>query len=485
MSAVALVLVQVVTLLQTLVLARLLSPSEVGLFAAGTVLATFLATFAEGALTQALIQRPDGEPGWDGLDDVADTVFWATLAGGLAMSLLTLAAAPLIALVFGNVVAGTIAAVSAGAIMLHSLTSVPDALMQRRFDFRRRLIIDPVTALTFAVVSVVFAAMGYGVWSLVLGSYAQVTVWVVLSWVLAGWRPGRGRPSLRLWRQLARFGFPLMLASIVERLRDVVELTVIGRALDTAALGFYRYGRRIATLPGSIVIQAGAFVLFPAFARIADDPARLKQAFLRALTWIWLAALPVAGVLIAVGESLAVLLLGEPWRGAGVAVVAMAGVGLGQALSAVSVEVLKGTGRSERINWMTATGLLAGLGLVLLLVVPFGLFGVGLAVSGTALVVGLVGLSSIREVVGVSWLELLRLLLPPAAAAVVATTVVAVAEHVLLRADAWPVALGLAIIAGEVVLIGVVYIGLLSLVAPEPAGQLLAAIRQPLPKRTR
>jgi PST family polysaccharide transporter len=484
MSAVALVLVQVITLLQTLVLARLLSPREVGLFAAGTVLATFLMTFAEGALTQALIQRPDGAPGRDGLDDVADTVFWATLAGGLAMSLLTLAAAPLIALLFGHVVAGTIAAVTAGAMVLHSLTSVPDALMQRRFDFRRRLVIDPLTALTFAVVSVVFAGVGYGVWSLVIGSYAQMTVWVVLSWGLAGWRPGRGRPSLRLWRQLARFGFPLLVASVAERLRDVVELTVVGRALDTASLGFYRYGRRIAMLPGSIVIQAGAFVLFPAFARIADDPVRLKQAFLRALTWIWLAALPVAGVLVAVGEQLAVLLLGEPWRGAGVAVTAMAGVGLGQALSAVSVEVLKGTGRSERINWMTASGLLAGLGLVLLLV-PFGLFGVGLAVSGTAVVVGLVGLSSIRDVVGVTGLGLLRLLLPPAAAAVVATTVVAIAEHVLLRADVWPVGLGLVIITGEVIVLGVAYIGLLALVAPEPAGRLLAAVRQQLAERMR
>jgi O-antigen/teichoic acid export membrane protein len=479
MSAAALVLVQVITLAQTLVLARLLSPAEVGVFAAGTVLATFLMVFAEGALTQALIQRADGEAGRDGLNDVADTVFWATLAGGFLMSLGTLAAAPLITVVFSDAVAGTIAAVTAGAMVLHSLTSVPDALMQRRFDFRRRLVIDPLTALTFAVVSVVFAVLGYGVWSLVLGSYVQMTVWVLLSWAFAGWRPGRGRPSVRLWRELARFGFPLLLAAIADRARDMGELTVVGRSLDTAALGFYRYGRRIAMLPGSLVVQAGAFVLFPAFARIADDPGRLKQAFMRALTWIWLAALPAAGILVAAGEPLAVLLLGEQWRGAGVALTAMAGLGLGQALSAVTVEVLKGAGRSARINWMTGIGLVAGLGLLLVLV-PYGLFGVGLAISGASLVVGAVGLWSVRGVVQVSGAEMLRQLVPPAAAAVVVVAPVAVLERVLVRADQWPVAVGLALVAGETVLIGLGYLSLLPLAAPESARQMLTVARRVL-----
>ena len=55
---------------------------------------------------------------------------------------------------------------TAGALVLHSLTNVPDALMQRRFDFRRRLIIDPAMTLAFAVVAVGAAAAGLGVWAL-------------------------------------------------------------------------------------------------------------------------------------------------------------------------------------------------------------------------------------------------------------------------------------------------------------------------------
>ena len=61
---------------------------------------------------------------------------------GVGMSLLALAASPVVAAVFRSPQAGEIAAVTAGMLALHGLTNVPDGLMQRRFNFRRRLIVD-------------------------------------------------------------------------------------------------------------------------------------------------------------------------------------------------------------------------------------------------------------------------------------------------------------------------------------------------------
>ena len=185
-----------------------------------------------------------------------------------------------------------------------------------------------------------------------------------------------------MWRELARYGFPLLLGSAAERIRDVLEALLVGRILGVATLGLYRYGKRLAQLPGMAVLQVGAFVLFPAFARIAGDRDRVASAFTRALQWLWVVALPVTGLLIALGEPLAVALLGEQWRAAGVGLVAMAGIGLGQVLSAVSAEALKGVGRPERLNRDDVVSLVCGVGLVLLLI-PFGLIGVGIAMSVT------------------------------------------------------------------------------------------------------
>ncbi len=140
LSALALGLVQVVSFVQTLILARILDPEQIGLYAAGTVLMGFLLGFSEGGLRGALIQR-EGD-----VEDAADTVFWVTFVSGLGLALLSLATAPLVGMVFKSDVAGTIAAVSSGgAVVLHALTNVPDGLMQRRFNFKRRLIVDPPT----------------------------------------------------------------------------------------------------------------------------------------------------------------------------------------------------------------------------------------------------------------------------------------------------------------------------------------------------
>jgi len=470
LSAVALVIVQTVSFLQTLVIARLLSPAEIGIFAAGTVLTSFLITFSEGGLRHALIQH-DGD-----VEEVANTVFWATIVTGALMSALMLAASPFVAMVFDSETAGLIAAITSGTLLLHAFTNVPDSLMQRRFDFRRRLIVDPGVAISFAVTSVVLCSSGYGVWGLVIATYASHVVWIASTWGLARWRPGGARPSYRLWRRLARFALPMVLDGFVERIREVIETVVVGRGLSESALGQYRYGRRMAMLPGVAIVQICSYVLFPAFSRIAGEADRLRSAFLRALGWIWFASVPVAFLLVALGEPMVVVLLGERWREAGVLLVAMAGYGLGEAMNSVSAEAMKGAGRSDRLNWMTLTGFVAGIGLLLLLL-PLGLAGVGLAVTLTSVLVGGTGLSLARSVVGVSIRDLMRELVPPVLCALAALAVVGSLEHRLVHSDERPIPAALGLLAAESVAFALVYLASIRMVAPDRIGILRSGLR--------
>ena len=474
-SGAALVVVQTISFLQVLVLARLLTPAEVGVFAAGTVLTLFLATFAEGALTQALMQRPEEDHA-----DAADTVFRATLATGVLLALITLALSPVVAMVVGDPVAGQVAAVTSGALVLHAFTNVPDALMQRRFDFRRRLIIDPAVTLAFAVVAVPLAAAGFGVWSLVVATYVQMVVWVTASWCLGSWRPGRGSASVRMWRELARYGFPLLLGSAAERVREAAEVLLVGRYIDTAALGFYRYGKRLALLPGVAVIQVGAFVLFPAFARIAGDPPRLAAAFLRASRWIMVLAVPVSAVLVVLGEPLAVVLLGERWREAGVALTAMAGIGVGQALTAVAAEALKGVGRTERLNAMTAVGVVLGVGLVVAML-PLGLVGVGLAMSVTAIAIGFAGVWQVSRTLEVRAREVLGDVLRPLVAVVPGALLATALNAYVLHAEGLPPGLDALALLAAVVAFTVCYLVLLRVVHPAVGRPIFATIKRFLP----
>jgi O-antigen/teichoic acid export membrane protein len=470
-SAAILVFTQVVSFVQTLVLARLLAPAEVGLFAAGTVLSGLLVTLSEGGLRNALIQREHD------VAVAAETVFWASLGSSVIWAAATAASAPLVSWIFEDPNAGLITLLTAGTIVMHALTYVPDALMQRRLDVRQRLVVPPTIALGFAVTAVVFAINGFGVWALVIGSYVQYTAWILASWSLAGWRPRRARFSRRVWRELSRFAFPLVLGAFVDKGRELAETALVGRQLSATALGHYRYGRKLATLPGVAVVEIFSYVLFPAFSRIAKDPVRFREVFLTALGLIWLVSCPLAGLLVVLGEPAVVVLLGEKWRGAGVAVVAMAGFGPGVAMCAVGAEAFKGYGRSQLMSWLTLSGVVVGLGLLVLLL-PLGLVGVGLAISVDSLVSGMLALLLARKVVDVSLPDLARTLVPPVIATAVAMVAVGGLEHLFVPDGQHGLVLAISLLIGEAALFSGVFAVTMFGIAPARSVALIMAVKR-------
>jgi O-antigen/teichoic acid export membrane protein len=459
MSAAGMLVSQVVTVGGAVVLGRLLGPVEVGIFAAGTVVAEFLIVFAQSPLSQALVQRERE------IEDAANTVLVVSFCTGLLVAISVLASSSLIGEVFHNSRIGVIAAATSGLLLLRSWSSVPIGLMYRAFQFKQRLIVDPAVKVVFACVAIVFALRGFGAWAMVIGSYASVTVELVLNWWMARWRPFRGRFSFRIWRELARFSWPLVLDEIGVRAREMCEQVLVGRGLGTGDLGQYRYAYRIGWMPALAIIQAFGYVLYPAFARIAGDSTRFREAFLRALGWIWFAALPVGALSILVGQPVVVLLLGDEWRSAGAAAAAMAGVGVGMALSGVSTVAIKGAGRSSLLNWTTALSLVLGVGLVVLLL-PLGIVGVGIAVSVTYLVVGFLGLELARRVVSASFREVVSCLAPTTLSALIAFAFLFPLDRLFVGSYRDPQLLGVASVIGECLLFTFVYLCVLRLVSP-------------------
>ncbi|MBT0566284.1 oligosaccharide flippase family protein [Williamsia sp. CHRR-6] len=464
-SAGALVVGELITLVQTVALARLLSPAEIGIFVSGTVITAFLAEFVEGGLRAGLVQREHD------VADTAETVFWATLFGGVISSLGALAAAPVIGMLFNSTTAGLIAAASSGSLLLFSLTNVPESMLQREFSVKRRLIVGPTVSVAYAGTAVTLAALGCGVWSLVIGSYASFLAWVISVWAITDWRPGRGRASYRLWRELARYGLPLVLGAIGARLQNAAETLIVGRGLTSAALGNFRYGQRISQIPVRAIIEIGAVSLFPAFSRMAGDQARMRAAYLRAMRWVTIGAAPLCGMMIALGEPAVIVVFGEPWRDGGMVVMAMAGLGLGKAFISVSEEVIKATGRTRLLNWYTAVEVSVGIGSLVALVAWLGLVGAGLAMSVTALVVGLTVIGLALPLLAASWSQIAHAVIPPLPAAAVATVAVWLLDRHVVHAQDHPIALSVVMLMLDSVAFIVVYLAVLSVTAPHSTAE--------------
>ena len=458
-SALAQLVGQLVSFVQVIVLARLLTPTDIGIFAAGTVLTALLTNFVEGGLQAGLVQR-QGD-----LADADETVFRVTLMVGAAASVGCLAAAPVIGIIFNSRAAGLVAAATAGVVLIHSLTNVPEAVLQREFSVKRRLIVGPAIAVSYAVVAVGLAALGWGVWSMVAGMYASYITWVVSLWMITSWRPGRGHASFAMWRELARYGFPLVLGMIGFRLRAAVEALVVGRVLSTAALGFFRYGQRIALIPEVGIIQVGAITLFPAFCRIVGDRKRFAAAYLRALHWCMVGAAAGTGLMIAVGEPAVVVLFGERWRGAGVALVAMSGVSIGAAIAVVAQDVIKAHGRTRLINWFTLADLFLGVGFLLVLTRAFGFVGASLYISLTVLIDAAILLGLAQQLVIVPLRRVLTVLATPIPGLLIATMATWWLEHDILRADSRGPILAVTLLAVDALVFCLIYLAVLTVFA--------------------
>jgi PST family polysaccharide transporter len=418
----------------------------------------------------AVIQRRDR------VEEAANTAVLATFAGGLVLGVLGLAAAPVIGLIFDSRTIGLVAAAMAGLFVLSSGQIVPQALLQRRFSFLRRVVSDPLAVAVFGITAVVACAAGLGVWGLVLGSYASLLVEFTLMWVLAGWRPRPRRASLAMWRELIRYGRPVIASELAVHGTQSLQTLIIGRGVSTPALGQYGYAMRIAGQPYLALVNAASYVLFPTFAHIATDEERLRAAFVRSLRWMALLAFPLSLVLFALGEPIAVQLFGETWRPAGDVIRALCLFSAGHVLAGLAGELFKAVGRTDLVFRTQLLSAVLAVGLVLL-AFPFGLVGIGAAVSVAAAGTLAYALRHVSAVLAVDARLLLREVWPPAAAAIVMAAATFVVEEAALEADERTPALGFALLAVEAILAGGVYLGALLVLAPARASELVGAVK--------
>lgn len=463
------VLGQALTLGFYLVLARLATPTDFGQLAAGMILVGIGLIFTQTGTLAAVIQRRDR------VDEAAATAAVSSVAAGLTFSLLALAASPLVGLLFSSEV-GAVAAAVSGLLFLRSLTSVPSALLQRRFSFLRRLVVEPATTIAFGVVAIIGTSSGMGVWGLVLGHYAGAVVEVSLSWGLVRWRPDLRLVSFSMWRELISYGRHVVAGNAVLRAGAEIPTALLAGFTGLAALGQYRYATRIATMPFAVLLSAASYVLFPAFARIAEEPERYRAAVRRSLRWMAVVGMPLGLILLPLGEPIATLVFGEVWRDAGFAAMALCLLPAGRALISVCSETLKADGRPQIVTRMHLVEVLVSI-VAMALLLPFGLVGVAAGISVGAAAGCAYALRGLARSMALDLRAIVRDVMPPTAAAVTMAAVLTPLEQLVFDAAARDIAPGLALLTAEAMIGGAIYVVALRILAPDALGEMRRTVR--------
>ena len=365
-----------------------------------------------------------------------------------------------------------------GTVFVTASGAIPDAILQRRFSFIRRLIIEPIQVVVFGTAAVIAALNDLGPWSLVIGQYAGFIVAAILAWVLARWKPRLSLVSFGMWRELAAYGRHVFAASAILRIGEqAADTAIVGKGLGAAPLGQYRYAFRIAATPFQLILAGASYVIFPAFARIATERDRFQAAFLRSLRWICVLAFPAGLILIPLGPALAVLVFGEVWRPAGDAAIAMCAYTGASSITSVVSEALKAEGRPDRlvrIHSITA-GVTAA---VMLAMLPFGLTAVAAGLSVGAIAGAGTSMIATRDVLGLSLARSWHEIKAPVAAAVVMALTLLPLDRLVVDPTSHGTFTGLVLVLLEGLLGIVIYAGVLHALMPNVIDELVAAVQR-------
>jgi O-antigen/teichoic acid export membrane protein len=450
---------QALTLGFFLVLARLATPADFGDYAAGSLLVGIGLLFTESGMLAALIHREDR------IDEAASTATVSTFLSGILFTALALAASPLIGLAFDSSRVGDIAAASSGLLFVRALLIVPQALLQRRFSFFRRMIVEPISVLVFGAVAIVLCAKGMGPWGLVIGYYAGAVIDVILSWAFIDWRPKLSQVSYSMWRELVAYGRYVLAAHAVMVGTNQLPVFLIGRFSGAGPLGQYRYAERLATTPVGLVIQAGSYVIFPAFARITGERERFRGAMLRSLRQMCALSFPLVILLVPLGVPAAVILFGPVWREAGYATMILAGEAVAGTVTSFASEVLKADGAPQLLTKVHVALFICS-SVAMLALLPLGLYGVTAGAAIGSLAASLYALGRVRSLNSVSFRDFGRESLPPLFAALLMAAILTPVEFLLVHADQRGIVVGLLLIIVEGIVGLLIYVAAMAVLAP-------------------
>ena len=297
---------QSVSFVVSIILARLLAPEAYGTIALITVFTALLQVFINSGLGVALIQKKDA----DDLD--FSTVFYFNIALCLVLYGLLCLSAPLIADFYELPELTPLIKTLGLTLVISGVNNIQQSYVSKTMQFRRFFFATLGGTLFSAVIGIVLAYKGYGVWALVVQKLTNDAVNTAILWITVKWRP-RWMFSCKRLKGLFSYGWKMLVSALLDAgYRDLRQL-IIGKMYTATDLAYYNKGNQLPSLLVANINSSIDSVLLPTLAAEQDDCTRVKSMTRRAIKTSTYIMMPMMMGLAVCAEPLIRLLLTEKW----------------------------------------------------------------------------------------------------------------------------------------------------------------------------
>lgn len=297
--------VQAMAVVTTIFIARLLTPTEVGLMAMVMVFATLAINLSDVALGAALVQRETLT------EEDRSTAFWLNNAVGVLLTVAAFFLAGPIANLFGEPQVELLLQVTSITFILTTLGATQNSLLIREMRFRSLEVRAVIASAIAGTVAIVAAFLGAGTWAIVAQSITITAVSTALVWRASWWRP-RFLVSRESLRQLTGFSSWIVGARLLAYLNSNADNYLVGRYVGSAALGAYSIAYNVMLVPITRLAGPVQEVFYPALSKIRE-PLRVGEAWLRATKMVALITVPAFAGMAVVAEDFVAVVLGDQW----------------------------------------------------------------------------------------------------------------------------------------------------------------------------
>lgn len=334
------VLIRGVSFFISIILARLLSPSDYGLIGMLAVFVSISNVFIEGGLAKALIQRQDCQ------DIDFSTAFVANVGMSLVIYLIMFVSAPWIATFYNEPILIPLTRILSLNFILGSFNIVQRAKLMAQVDFKSLAQINVISTIVSGLVGIAMAYWGTGVWALVGQTLCSTIVLIVLLPIYSKWTPSI-KFSKDSFSQLFGFGSKLMATGVYSVVLNNISTICIGRFYKSSQLGFYTRASQFSEMISSTLYDVLGNVTFPVLSHLQDDREKLIAVYRKSLFLTAMIIFPIMILCALLARPMVLILLTEKWLPCVVLMQWLFLARMFTPLSAINMNILNAIGRSD------------------------------------------------------------------------------------------------------------------------------------------
>lgn len=292
----------------TLILTRMIMPSDFAEVALITVIIDLLTLFVSSGLGDGLIYKNENS------SLMYSSVFILNTSIAVLLYLILLSVSGLISSFYGIPRLRFLIYVAGLNMIFYALSYVHRTMYSIKLDFKTPATITFLSTIIGCMVGLIMAFNNYGVWAIVFQSLTITASQSVMFWIKNNWRPMLVFSWSELY-EILPFSARIFLYNLIQSIYDNIYTLLLGKFQPARSLGFYSRMQTVVFFTTTNLAYSLAQVYYPMLSKIKDDMDGLREKYLMISRLTIYAAFPILVILIGVGKDIIVLILTDNWAG--------------------------------------------------------------------------------------------------------------------------------------------------------------------------